>query len=175
MDQAAQIQTNSSGNRTAAKAADSVALSPKLLLQRLKIEAQLKRTGAGMSVNRHQIQLRAANHIATISVTQASSEMTRVDIEAVAGEVLLYDGLTEFVHARNEQIAPIRIEVAADRVVRVAWHGEYAGDVEAARVVEALFAIAAVVESVQTALTEDFLLTGVTRSLVPQAATKEAA
>jgi hypothetical protein len=175
MDQTAQTQINNNGNQPAGGGAESSALPPKLLLQRLKIETQLKRAGAGMSVSRNQIQLRASNHIATISVAPTTSGATSVDIEAVAGEVLLYDGLTEFIRARNEQIAPIRIEVAADRVVRVAWRGEYAGDVEAAGVVEALFAVAAVVESVQTALTEDFFLTTRVRPAHEQTTQQEAA
>lgn len=176
MDPSTQTQPNTDGGiQTAAGDADALPLSPKLLLQRLKIEAQLKRTGAGMSVSRNQIRLRASNHIATISVEQTASGAIGVDIEAIGGEVLLDEGLAEFVSAKNQQINPIQIEVTADRVVRVKWHGEFTGDVEAAHVVEALFAVAAVVKSVQTAMTEDFFLTSPCRSLVSQEAKKEAA
>jgi hypothetical protein len=152
----------------------AVTMSPSLLLQRLKIEAHLKRFGAQPHVNRNQIRLQARDHLAIITVSKTVEGVNHVQVEAVTEEILLDESLAEFVRARNEQIKPIQIEVTDNRVVRVVWRNAFPNDVEPARVVEALRAVAAVVELVQTTLREDFLLAEPGRSLVSQEAKKEA-
>lgn len=145
-------------------------LPPKLLLQRLKIEAFLKRHNVWVQVNGNQLRLRWPNHVAMISVAQTVADATDVQIEAVVGKVLRDEGLAEFVRARNEQINPIQIEVAADGVVRVVWLETFPNDVDPMRVGEALLAVKNAVTSVETVLTEDFFLTNPSGSLVSQEA-----
>jgi hypothetical protein len=153
----------------------SVALSPRVLLQRLRIEALLKRHGLGMHVHQNTIGLTAPHHVAIITVSETAEGATHVLVEAVAGEVILHDGLAEFVRARNERIQPIQIEIAEGGTVRVVWRDCFPGDVEPARVVEALKTVAAEMDSLRTAATEDFLPPPPERASVSESTTREAA
>ena len=143
-----------------ANTATPVMVPAPLLCQRLKIEALLLRLGAVPHVHRNQILLLSESCSAMITLTQTQQENTLVKVEASVGEILLVDGLTDFLRARNQQVAPIRLELD-DRVIRVTWQSEFADDVDPHKVVDALGAVVAVVDSIRTTLHEDFLLAGV--------------
>lgn len=152
---------------------NAAAMSPRVLLQRLRIEALLKRHGVGMHVHQNGIGLTAPHHVAIITVSETAGGAARVEIEALPGENLLHDKLADFVRARNEQIKPIQIEFAEDGTVRVVWRDCFPGDVEPARVVEALKAVAAEMDSLRIAVTEDFLPAPPERASASESTTRE--
>jgi hypothetical protein len=139
------------------EAGSAEVLPARLLLRRLKIEAELKRRGAAIAVSGNTIRLRAPHQLAVITLSEPAAGATRVAIEAVPTEPLLHAELPEFARVRNEQIKPIRIEVADNRLACVTWQRDFADDPDPAPVAEALLAVGAECESVRGGVMTGFL------------------